>query len=200
VDSAHLGKTAGKDLATEKATWPAVYGVEQSERDAARLIEEAFAALETPTEAGADGLKAVARYLVEAEELSPDCFKNRLDWGSWPPTLSPEKNPRSGSFDFAQEGWGTGLLWAYGDTTGAKAATGSGAGKPGLLGEDAAQVLALGRHLVDRVLHVAEEVLHLVDIAGQRLPPGSAASPAGRGCMPGPCRRRRRPGRRGARR
>jgi geranylgeranyl diphosphate synthase type II len=26
VDSAHLGKTAGKDLATEKATWPAVYG------------------------------------------------------------------------------------------------------------------------------------------------------------------------------
>src|SRR5579871_6129549 len=35
VDSAHLGKTAGKDLATEKATWPAVYGIEQSRRDAA---------------------------------------------------------------------------------------------------------------------------------------------------------------------
>ena len=30
VDSAQLGKTAGKDLATEKATWPAVYGIEQS--------------------------------------------------------------------------------------------------------------------------------------------------------------------------
>jgi hypothetical protein len=45
VDSAHLGKTAGKDMATEKATWPAVYGIEQSQRDAARLIEEAFAAL-----------------------------------------------------------------------------------------------------------------------------------------------------------
>src|SRR3984957_6641479 len=30
VDSAHLGKTAGKDLATEKATWPAVYGIDQS--------------------------------------------------------------------------------------------------------------------------------------------------------------------------
>jgi geranylgeranyl diphosphate synthase type II len=64
VDSAHLGKTAGKDLAAEKATWPAVYGIEQSERDAARLIEEAFAALE-PYGSRADGLKAVARYLVE---------------------------------------------------------------------------------------------------------------------------------------
>jgi geranylgeranyl diphosphate synthase type II len=64
VDSAHLGKTAGKDAATEKATWPAVYGIEQSERDAARLIEEAFAAL-APYGSRADGLKAVARYLVE---------------------------------------------------------------------------------------------------------------------------------------
>jgi geranylgeranyl diphosphate synthase type II len=64
VDSAHLGKTAGKDQATEKATWPAVYGIEQSERDAARLIEEAFAAL-TPYGSRADGLKAVARFLVE---------------------------------------------------------------------------------------------------------------------------------------
>ena len=64
VDSAHLGKTAGKDQATEKATWPAVFGIEQSRRDAARLIEEAFAAL-APYGNRADGLKAVARYLVE---------------------------------------------------------------------------------------------------------------------------------------
>jgi geranylgeranyl diphosphate synthase type II len=64
VDSAQLGKTAGKDLATEKATWPAVFGIEQSQRDAARLIEEAFAALE-PYGSRAEGLKAVARYLVE---------------------------------------------------------------------------------------------------------------------------------------
>jgi geranylgeranyl diphosphate synthase type II len=64
VDSAHLGKTAGKDLATEKATWPAVYGIEQSERDAARLIDEAFAAL-IPYGSRADGLKSVAKYLVE---------------------------------------------------------------------------------------------------------------------------------------
>ena len=64
VDSAHLGKTAGKDLATEKATWPAVFGIEQSRRDAALLIDEAFAALE-PYGGRADGLKSVARYLVE---------------------------------------------------------------------------------------------------------------------------------------
>ncbi|HEX4030145.1 MAG TPA: farnesyl diphosphate synthase [Terracidiphilus sp.] len=64
VDSAQLGKTAGKDQATEKATWPAVYGVDQSRRDAAQLIEEAFAALE-PYGSRAEGLKSVARYLVE---------------------------------------------------------------------------------------------------------------------------------------
>ena len=63
ADSADLGKTAGKDLAAEKATWPAVYGIQQSERDAARLIEEAFDAL-TPFGSRADGLKAIARYLV----------------------------------------------------------------------------------------------------------------------------------------
>jgi geranylgeranyl diphosphate synthase type II len=64
ADSATLGKTAGKDLTTEKATWPAVYGIEQSLRDAAQLIDEAFAALE-PYGSRADGLKGVARYLVE---------------------------------------------------------------------------------------------------------------------------------------
>ncbi|WP_420236732.1 polyprenyl synthetase family protein [Telmatobacter bradus] len=66
VDSAQLGKTAGKDLATEKATWPAVFGLEQSKKDAARLIDEAFAAL-APYGERADGLKALARYLVERQ-------------------------------------------------------------------------------------------------------------------------------------
>ena len=63
-DSEQLGKTAGKDLASDKATWPAVFGIETSRRDAFRLIEEAFAELEPYGEA-AEGLKAVARYLVE---------------------------------------------------------------------------------------------------------------------------------------
>jgi geranylgeranyl diphosphate synthase type II len=63
-DSAQLGKTAGKDLVSDKATWPAVFGLEQSIQDADRLIAEAFSALDSfgPR---ADGLKAVARYLVE---------------------------------------------------------------------------------------------------------------------------------------
>ena len=34
--SEELGKTAGKDTASVKATWPAVYGIEQSRRDADR--------------------------------------------------------------------------------------------------------------------------------------------------------------------
>jgi geranylgeranyl diphosphate synthase type II len=63
-DSSQLGKTAGKDVASEKATWPAVYGVDQSVKDAERLIEEAFAQL-APYGERADRLKAVARYLVE---------------------------------------------------------------------------------------------------------------------------------------
>jgi len=63
-DSEQLGKTAGKDLTSDKATWPAVFGLEQSLRDADRLVTEAFAALE-PFGPNADGLKAVARYLVE---------------------------------------------------------------------------------------------------------------------------------------
>jgi geranylgeranyl diphosphate synthase type II len=66
MDSAQLGKTAGKDVATEKATWPAVFGIDQSRRDAARLIDEAFAEL-APYGSRADGLKAVARYLVERQ-------------------------------------------------------------------------------------------------------------------------------------
>jgi geranylgeranyl diphosphate synthase type II len=62
--SEELGKTAGKDTASTKATWPAVYGIEQSEKDAAQLIADAFAALEPFGEA-ATPLKALAQYLVE---------------------------------------------------------------------------------------------------------------------------------------
>ena len=63
-DSTQLGKTAGKDLASDKATWPAVFGIDRSVSDADGFIEEAFAALES-FGVDADGLKAVARYLVE---------------------------------------------------------------------------------------------------------------------------------------
>ena len=63
-DSEQLGKTAGKDLTSDKATWPAVFGLDQSLKDADRLIQEAFTALD-PFDPNAEGLKAVARYLVE---------------------------------------------------------------------------------------------------------------------------------------
>jgi geranylgeranyl diphosphate synthase type II len=62
--SEHLGKTAGKDTATVKATWPAVYGVDQSLKDARGLIDAAFKELDG-FGAAAEPLKAVALYLVE---------------------------------------------------------------------------------------------------------------------------------------
>ncbi|HXE07732.1 MAG TPA: farnesyl diphosphate synthase [Acidobacteriaceae bacterium] len=62
--SEELGKTAGKDAASVKATWPAVHGIEQSRHDAAELIADAFAALE-PFGAAAGPLKSLAQYLVE---------------------------------------------------------------------------------------------------------------------------------------
>jgi geranylgeranyl diphosphate synthase type II len=67
--SAELGKTAGKDTASVKATWPAVFGIEQSRRDADALIADAFEAL-TPHNKldgfgeAADVLKSLAQYLT----------------------------------------------------------------------------------------------------------------------------------------
>ena len=63
-DSAQLGKTAGKDAASTKATWPAVYGIEQSLADARRLIEDAFAAI-APFGETASELKSLATHLVD---------------------------------------------------------------------------------------------------------------------------------------
>lgn len=62
--SEQLGKTAGKDVASVKATWPAVHGVDRSREDAARLINEAFRELDSFGDKAA-GLRALARYLVE---------------------------------------------------------------------------------------------------------------------------------------
>jgi geranylgeranyl diphosphate synthase type II len=62
--SEQLGKTAGKDTAAIKATWPAVYGIETAKKDAAQLIADAFAAVETFGEA-ATPLKSLAQYLVD---------------------------------------------------------------------------------------------------------------------------------------
>jgi geranylgeranyl diphosphate synthase type II len=59
-----LGKTAGKDAASIKATWPAVFGIEHSLKDAEQLIADAFEALARFGDA-ATPLKSLAQYLVE---------------------------------------------------------------------------------------------------------------------------------------
>ncbi|MGA7218961.1 MAG: polyprenyl synthetase family protein [Candidatus Sulfotelmatobacter sp.] len=65
--SEQLGKTAGKDTAAQKATYPALFGIEESERKADSLISEAFEELENfgPR---AQTLKELARYLVERKK------------------------------------------------------------------------------------------------------------------------------------
>jgi geranylgeranyl diphosphate synthase type II len=61
--SAALGKTAGKDIAQEKATYPAVYGLERSHEIANELAGKAIAELE-PYGAKAERLRAIAEFLV----------------------------------------------------------------------------------------------------------------------------------------
>jgi geranylgeranyl diphosphate synthase type II len=65
--SEQLGKTAGKDTAAEKATYPALFGIEESIRKADTLVEQACAQLEESGEA-ASTLKALAHYLVERKK------------------------------------------------------------------------------------------------------------------------------------
>ena len=62
--SAQLGKTAGKDLASEKATYPALFGLEESKKKAANLLETASKAVEHFGSRG-DALKGLAKFLVE---------------------------------------------------------------------------------------------------------------------------------------
>src|ERR1700688_223835 len=61
--SAALGKTAGKDIAQQKATYPAVFGVAQSHEIAAKLAGKAVAEL-APYREAARRLKEIAEYLV----------------------------------------------------------------------------------------------------------------------------------------
>jgi len=65
--SEQLGKTAGKDTAAEKVTYPALFGIEESTRKADALVEQACAQLDGFGEAAAT-LKALAHYLVERKK------------------------------------------------------------------------------------------------------------------------------------
>jgi geranylgeranyl diphosphate synthase, type II len=65
--SEQLGKTAGKDTASEKATYPALFGIDESTRKADALVNQAFAQLESFGER-AEPLRELARFLVERKK------------------------------------------------------------------------------------------------------------------------------------
>lgn len=65
--SEQLGKTAGKDTRAKKATYPALFGVDESLRKADELVNTAFAELDGFAE-GAKTLKELARFLVERKK------------------------------------------------------------------------------------------------------------------------------------
>jgi geranylgeranyl diphosphate synthase type II len=65
--SEQLGKTAGKDTAAEKATYPALFGIEESERKADELVNRAFAELDS-FGGRAETLMELARFLVERKK------------------------------------------------------------------------------------------------------------------------------------
>ena len=61
--SAALGKTAGKDIAQQKATYPALYGLARSHEIANELATKAIGALEPYAERAAR-LREIAEFLV----------------------------------------------------------------------------------------------------------------------------------------
>ncbi len=61
-----LGKTAGKDVRSQKATYPAIVGLEKSRRIAEQLTRAAFESL-APFRGRAQALEAIARYLLERD-------------------------------------------------------------------------------------------------------------------------------------
>jgi len=64
--SEKLGKTAGKDTQAQKATYPAIVGLEKSRRIAAQLTDKAFKALQ-PLGKRAAALEALAEYLLKRD-------------------------------------------------------------------------------------------------------------------------------------
>ena len=65
--SEQLGKTAGKDLAAEKVTYPSLFGIEESLKKADGLVAEACAQLDSFAERS-ETLKALAQFLVERKK------------------------------------------------------------------------------------------------------------------------------------
>src|SRR5689334_5324250 len=64
--SEQLGKTAGKDQAAQKATYPSIVGLEKSRKIATQLTNKAFAALRV-FKGQAVALEALAEYLLQRD-------------------------------------------------------------------------------------------------------------------------------------
>jgi len=62
ADTAQLGKTAGKDVAANKPTYPAILGIDASRAELATLTARALAAIE-PLDARVDALSDLARFV-----------------------------------------------------------------------------------------------------------------------------------------
>ena len=62
-----LGKSAGKDVAAKKATYPAVIGLDKSRAEARRLTRQAHDTLSVFAGRDAEPLHALANYLLERE-------------------------------------------------------------------------------------------------------------------------------------
>ena len=65
--SEQLGKTAGKDTANEKATYPSLFGIDGSIAKADELVRKANAALDRFGD-NANDLREIAAFLVERKK------------------------------------------------------------------------------------------------------------------------------------
>ncbi|MBF2058568.1 MAG: polyprenyl synthetase family protein [Cyanobacterium sp. T60_A2020_053] len=64
--SEQLGKTAGKDISAQKATYPKIWGLEESRQKASALIDSALAQLMPYGDKG-ETLKALAQFIIQRQ-------------------------------------------------------------------------------------------------------------------------------------
>ena len=64
--SEQLGKTAGKDVEAQKATYPSIVGLEKSKQIARQLTERAYEAI-SEFKGRAVALESIAHYLLDRD-------------------------------------------------------------------------------------------------------------------------------------
>jgi len=63
-DTAVIGKQQGSDIERDKATWPAIFGMQEAKNKANSLLDEALAEIDS-LGMNAEALRTVARFIVE---------------------------------------------------------------------------------------------------------------------------------------